>query len=264
MEMLCLDRERPCPAQGGPGESAPLSMGTSGPSVLSAEPWGRELSWPSASCPCQATNSSSVTAGIVLPSLQTLVSAPVIVVSISKGVLVPFPASSGKDQCTGCLTPQRSLLGAPAPLGSPDASQVGDGPGHCCPQAGLCKGSPPKDSPTGSTPWALAGTPVARSIPQVTSCAAAMVSRPCGNGDLVSQDPWQLPRLLLQLAVMLLCLGHPPPKERDSGLAVPFRVALGSVPSCPCTQWPHSQSSLSQCPLVFPIPVSPVWVVLGA
>lgn len=174
MEMLFLDKERPWPAQGGPGESAPLSVGTSGPGVPSAELWARELSWTSASCPRQATSSSSVTAGTVLPSLQTLLSAPFTVVSISRGALVPSPACS--DQCTGCLTPQRSLLGAPAPLGSPDASQAGDGLGHCSPQAGLCNGSPPKDSPAGSTPWALAGTPVARSIPQVTSCAAAMVS----------------------------------------------------------------------------------------
>lgn len=176
METLCLDRDRSCPAQGGPGESAALSVGTSGPGAPSAELWGRELSWPSASCPCQATSGSFVTARTVLPSLQTWVSAPVIVVSISRGALVPSPACSGGDQCTGLLTPQCSLLGAPAPLGSPDASQVGDGPGHCCPQAGLCKGSPPKDSPAGSTSWALAETPVARSIPQVTSCAAAMVS----------------------------------------------------------------------------------------
>lgn len=176
METLCLDRDRPGPAQGGPAESASLSVDTSGTGVPSAEPWVRGLSWPKASCPRQATSSFSVTAGTVLPSLQTLVSTPVIVVSISMGALVPYTACSGGDQCTACLTPQCSLLGVPAPLGSPDASQVGDGPGHCCPQAGLCNGSPPKDSPACSTPWALAGTPVARSIPQVTSCAAAMVS----------------------------------------------------------------------------------------
>lgn len=170
METLCLDGNRPCPTQSGPGESALLSVSTSGPGVPGAEPWGRELSWPSASCPCQETSGSSVTAGTVLPSLQILVAVPVIVASISRGALVPSPVCGGGDQYTG-----RSLLGCPAPLGSPDASQVGDGPGHCCPQAGLCMGSPPKVSTAGSTPWALAGTPVASSIPQVTSCAAAMV-----------------------------------------------------------------------------------------
>lgn len=268
METLCWDRDRPCPGQGGPGESAPLSVGTSVPGVPSAEPWDRELSWPSVSCPRQALSGSSVTAGTVLPSLQTVLAVPVIVVSVSRGALVPSAACSGGDRCTGWFTAQDSLLGTPAPLGSPDASQVGDGPGHCAPQAGLCKGSPPKDSPAGSTPWALAGTPVARSIPQVTSCAAAMVSTESalwgwGSGEPGSTAPAQATRAIGREAAVPLAT-HCPGRGTVACLAVPSRVALGSVPSCPLPLWPYSKSSLSQCPLVFPIPVSSVWVVLGA
>lgn len=175
-----------CPAQVSPGEPGPVSVGTSGPGVPSAEPWGsqvppRGLSWPSASCLCQAMSGSSATAGAASPFHQAPVPAPATVVSVSRDAPVASLACSGGDQRTRLPPPQRSLPGTPAPLGSPDASQAGDGPGRCCPQAGLCRGSlsrcrvPPGDSPADSVPRAPAGTPVARSSPQVISRAVAMV-----------------------------------------------------------------------------------------
>lgn len=116
-----------CPAQGSPEEPSPVSTGTSGPGAPSAEPWGSEVPpWglfqPLASCPCPAMSISSATSGAAPP--------PPVVVSISGGASMPSPACSGGDQCTGLLPPQRSPPGASAPLGSPEASQAGDRPGH--------------------------------------------------------------------------------------------------------------------------------------
>lgn len=225
-----------------------MSVGTSWAGVPRTEPWGsqvpsRGLSWPLASCPRQVMSGSSTTAGAALLSCQALVPVPAMVVSVSRDALVASPACSGGAQRTGLPLSQCSLPGAPAPLGSPDASQAGDWPGHCCPQAGLCRGSlprcrvPPGDSPAISVPWALVGTPADRSSPQVTSRVAAMVSSQLvlqGWGGSVSQDPQRLPERAqaTSCGAAVPMATHCPGREPAAGLSL-LGLSLGPVPSCP-------------------------------